>query len=79
MIGYSGSSQANSRTKKKLAKKSGMFNLKKCSIFMELFPGKRQSHLFIQYIFIEKKCYFKCIFQELASEIFDKMERDRAR
>ena len=70
MVGYSGSSQADSPTKKKLARESGMFNLKKCPIFMELFPGQRYNDLFI---------YFKCVILELASEIIDKMERDRAR
>ena len=40
MVGYSGSSQADSSTKNKLARESGMFNLEKCPIFMELFPGQ---------------------------------------
>ena len=71
MVGYSGSSQADSPTKKKLARESGMFNLEKCPIFMELFPGQSLNHLLI--------IYFKSMFQALASEIIDKMERDRAR
>ena len=48
-----------------------MFNLEKCPIFMELFPGQSLNHLLI--------IYFKSMFQALASEIIDKMERDRAR
>ena len=38
-IGYSGSIQADSITRKKLAKESGLYNLEKYPIFMELFPG----------------------------------------
>ena len=39
-IGFSGSIQADSITRKKLAKESGLYNLEKYPIFMELFPGK---------------------------------------
>ena len=39
-IGFSGSIQADSMTRKKLAKESGLYNLEKYPIFMELFPGK---------------------------------------
>ena len=38
-IGFSGSIQADSMTRKKLAKESGFYNLEKYPIFMELFPG----------------------------------------
>ena len=38
-IGFSGSIQADSITRKKLAKESGLYNLEKYPIFMELFPG----------------------------------------
>jgi len=37
-IGFSGSIQADSITRKKLAKESGIYNLEKYPIFMELFP-----------------------------------------
>lgn len=37
-IGFSGSIQADSITRKKLAKESGLYNLEKYPIFMELFP-----------------------------------------
>ena len=38
-IGFSGSIQADSMTRKKLAKESGLFNVEEYPIFMELFPG----------------------------------------
>ena len=38
-IGNSDSKQTDS-TRKKLARESGWFNLERCPIFMELFPGK---------------------------------------
>ena len=43
-FGYSGSMQADSMTRKKLAKESGRFNLEKFPIFKELFPGKRKNY-----------------------------------
>ena len=51
--------QADLPTKKKLAKESGWFNLQKCPIFMELFPGKRQKsciHNFLFRMYIFRTC-----------------------
>ena len=43
-LGYSGSMQADSMTRKKLAQESGRFNLEKFPIFKELFPGDRKNY-----------------------------------
>jgi len=39
-IENSDSIQTDLRTRKKLARESGWFNLERCPIFMESFPGK---------------------------------------
>jgi len=41
-IGFSGSIQADTVTRKRLAKESGLYNLEKYPIFMELFPGNQK-------------------------------------
>ena len=39
-LGFSGSIQKDSVTRKKLAKESGLYNLENYPVFMEYFPGK---------------------------------------